>query len=272
VLKLQVDFSNPAAGSLTGTFQDTTSTTVATFAAEQTPIYTLKAQSPLTGVYTIELPADPAHPEAAYPQGTGYGVLTVSYTGHATLAGALGDGTKFSFGGMMSAQGEMAVFIPLYSAKGFLSGQIVLTAPGAANGVTGTLHWNKPVTNTPAWFPAAFTGDSVLVGSGFEKPPVHPKILDFPNGGAFTIAGGNVPALAAETLAIDLAHRNLVTFTPAGPTGAFFGPLFSGKFPSTIGGKAVKVSYQGVVLQKQNIATGYFKGDAATGSFKVNAK
>jgi hypothetical protein len=271
VVTFQVDFNNTAAGTLSGAVRDSTLSTLASFTAQQTPAFTAKAPSPLAGVYTLELPADPAHPETAYPQGTGYAVLTVAATGRGTLAGALGDGTKFSFGGMISAQRELAVFIPLYRGKGFLSGQIVLTAPGAANAVTGAFHWHKPATATPAWFPAAFAGDIALVGSGFEKPPLHPKILDFPNGGAFTITGGNVPALPAETLAINLASRNAVTFTPVGPTGAFVGPLFTGKFPSTIGGKAVKVSYQGVVLQKQNIAAGYFKGDGLTGSFEVDA-
>lgn len=272
VVTLQVDFNNLATGSLTGTLKDAAQASVATFAAQQTPTFTAKVPSPIAGSYTIALPADPLHPEATYPQGTGYAVVTVSVAGRATVVGTLGDGTKFSFGGQTSAQRELALYVPLYGRKGCLFGQIAFTAPGAANDVLGSLRWYKPDTNTPKWYPATFTGDIAIMGSGFEKPPIHPKILDFPNGGAFTITGGNVPALPAEDLAIDLAHRNAVTFTPAGPTAVFAGSLFTGKFPSTIATKAVKVSFMGIVLQKQNTAVGYFKGDGVSGSFKVVAK
>ncbi len=69
------------------------------------------AGSPLVGHYTIALPADSTHPEAPYPQGTGYAKVTVTTRGLATLAGVLGDGTAFSAGGPITAAGEFPFYV-----------------------------------------------------------------------------------------------------------------------------------------------------------------
>ncbi len=81
----------------------------------------LPVGSPLVGQYTFALPADPthpvdpAHPELAAPQGTGYGTIAVSKAGLVRLAGTLGDGTAISAGGPLTAAGEFSVYIPLYA-------------------------------------------------------------------------------------------------------------------------------------------------------------
>ncbi len=272
VVKLQLDLANPAAGSLAGTVLDSAATPVAAIAAQQTPLYTARVPSPLAGAYTLALPADTAHPEPAFPQGTGFATLTVTATGRARLVGALGDGTPISAGGVISAQGEMALFIPLYRKGGFLSGQLVLRGATATQEVTGTLNWRKPATETPAWYPAAFAGDLAVEGSGFDRPPAHPKILDFPNGGRLIVTGGNVPPISPAGFTIDTAHRNAVVFTPPGPRLAFTGSTFAGAFPATVASQLRTVSFRGVVLQKQNIARGFFKGDGQTGSVKLEAQ
>lgn len=268
-LALQLDLSNTT-NEFTGTIQDVAAAVVANVLARRTPVFVPKvAASPFAGSYTVALPTDPAHPEAAYPKGTGYATLTVTTKGSAKLIGVLGDATPFSAGGAITSGGEFTFFAPRYGGLGFVAGTLTLQGPTGSDAVTGTLAWSKPVTKTPKWFPAAFAGEIVVEGSGFVAPPADPSILDLPGGGALTFAEGNVGVIPAQTATLDA--QNKVTLAPN--AGGKFKFAFvkspagrvAGTFPATVAGKTVVVPFKGVTLQKQNRAAGLFKGVGQTG-------
>ncbi len=241
---------------------------VANVQADRPPSgFTAKKPSPQAGRYTLLLPPDPAHPEAAYPQGTGYATLTVGASGYATMAGLLGDQTWVGQGAAFSKDGRYPVYVALSAMKGSLSGWLTIDK-AATNAVAGTLHWFKPATRTPSWYPAEFSGEIAVQGSTYHAPPTQAQIL--PAGPAtVTINGGNVTVNpAVKNVTIDVQNRVKITgndrftMTLRPSTG-----LFQGAFYDTA--KNLR-TFRGAVLQKQNRGAGLFKGSGQTGNVELS--
>ena len=106
------------------------------------------------GYFTVLLDVDgkSAH-DAVIPQGTGYLGLTTSAGGTASLTGKLPDGTGVSWSGFLGPEGELQVWLPLYSNKGVATVRAAVGDDGLVEG-------------TAAWWKAAVTG-SRYYGSGF---------------------------------------------------------------------------------------------------------
>jgi hypothetical protein len=273
-LDLQLDLAN-LSGHIAGTVRDAHGVVLADLVADRAPVFAPAAPSPFKGAYTVTFPADPAHPEAAYPQGTGYGTLTVQTTGLASFVGVLGDTTPVSAGGRLTAGGEFRLHVPLYGAGrgGFLAGALVLHGPTANDAVDGALVWAKPVTPTKQWYPAAFSGVIAVEGSGFEAPPAHAKVLDFPTGGTFTVSGGGLAAIPVQNVTLDAKNKVVFAAGSASRLGFVAWPAggFLGNFPAIVKGQTQTFTAKGVVLQKQNRAAGLFKGLGATGTVELRA-
>jgi hypothetical protein len=227
------------------------------------------ANSPLVGHYTIALPPDPAHPEATFPQGTGYAKVTVTTRGLATVVGVLGDGTPFSAGGPVTGAGEFPFYLPAYALKGVVAGKLVLHGSTAADSVEGSFRWLKPSATTGK-FKSAIDATVTVFGSGFHNPVAPAKILLFANDQAtFHATGGNVDPLPAKAVVLGTAYAfksstsEPFAFTFAAGT---FG-LGSGNFRDA----ANKVrTMKGVALQKQNEAVGLLIGTDQTGTFDID--
>jgi hypothetical protein len=260
-LKLQLDLGNP--GNLTGSLKAGTGA-LAQLTAERTAL-AFDPASPLVGSYTIALPADPTQDPATFPQGTGYALLSVSKKGLAKLTGALGDGTAISFGGPVTASGKLPIYLSRYGNKGSLSGVLTLHGATPNDAVDGTLHWAKPATATPKWYPAAFAGEIVVDGSGFQPPPGRPQILNLANA-TFRVSAGGIGAVPPKAVTIDAQNKVTapgdaklkVTLAKSG--------LFSGTF---LDGDGKSRAFKGVVIQRTNEAAAFFKGNERTGAVKL---
>jgi hypothetical protein len=266
ILEVQLDPNN-LDGEMTGSIKSNDGE-LAAFNAERTPVtFTAIHPTPFKGAYTVNLPADPQHPETTYPQGTGYGTITVTAASQVRFVGVLGDQTPVSFGAVALADGRFPVYFPLYLAKGSLAGWLTLQDPSEVNQVEGTLDWFKPVTNKFTLYPAAISGTIAVEGSGYIAPPKQPQIL--PTGPAtFTVTGGNVSVIdSLKNLTIDAKNKIKIvgnekfTMTLAPASG-----LFTGTFYDT----AAKLrTFNGAILQNRATGAGLFRGNGQTGTVEI---
>lgn len=134
---------------------------------------------------------------AAIPQGVGYTTFTVISAGTVKIAGKSADGQKLTASTTLGPDGQLAVYVPLYSGKGSLTGTWTVNAEPEGlfldNTVTGTATWQKPETKGRT-YAAAFGPVDLSVDGGYlgisAKGPVA---LGLPNTGDFDIefeAGG----------------------------------------------------------------------------------
>ena len=259
-LKLTLDLAS-APGQITGAI-NTGGTTLANLTADLTPAYNPKTYpNPYAGLYTVAFPPDAAAPNPAkYPQGIGFGALTISPTGQAQFVGQLGDATPISAGGKITAHGELPVYLSLYHKTGFVLGKIALHGTTPNDAVDGTLHWSRPATAAPLYYDTIASSITVD-GSGYVAPA-------FPAGPAtFTITAGGIPSVTSKAVAIDAKGK--VTTDPLDGLKLKLLPkgLFSGSFTGVgANGKTKAFLFKGAAIQKKHASQGVFPGLNQTGS------
>lgn len=117
------------------------------------------------------------------PAGSGFAVALVNAaTGAVTTAGRLADGTAFSSGGFVGAEGEALLYQSLYAERGALAGQVRLGAEGAA--ATGSPTWVKrPALSPKDLIHAAGFGPLALTVEGglWRMPEPGELVMDLPN-------------------------------------------------------------------------------------------
>ena len=212
------------------------------------------------GYYTLLLPPDSAATD--FPQGNGYGTLTVDAGGTIKLKGVLGDGTKIKQTAVVSEDGSWPVYIPLYANKGVLSGWVTFTNIVGVSDLSGTLTWAKPAQSTAKLYPNGFTGTINAQGSHYTPPPVGTPALIVSNAACnvlFTAGEGNLSSFLSNSVTLDVANKvspciadgSKLKIIPA--TG-----LFSGSFLNPVTHKTTK--FGGALSQKQNLGAGFFLG------------
>jgi hypothetical protein len=209
----------------------------------------------------VTLPADPSHPESSYPQGTGFGLITVSATGSVWVIGALGDQTEISAGANISANGEVPFYTTAYSGRGGITGWMTLRDSSASNQVTGTLNWFKPTTSTTL-YPNAFTGRTALAGSIYVART--PTLTSSGGYGRFTFDDGATNP-SPGVVYVTVSSSNVVKSTSSGSPFSFSYDISKGFFSGYIYDYTKSYYYRGAVLQKQNTGAGLFTGNKVTG-------
>lgn len=207
----------------------------------------------------------------AYPQGHGYGALTVTKAGVASIAGVLQDGTAFSCSKALWLDGTVQVFVPLYLNLGVLDGTLLLDAGAgfspADNSLTGSLFWKRPASTKVGdkLFAAGFETRVDMMGAAYTPPATGYRVLALGNTATHAsvvldLTGGGLAAPLETFLTLSTANKVVtfapndhvysLTFTPT--TGAF-----TGKFSVT--GPARTVSCNGLILQDAStgLASGY---------------
>ena len=123
----------------------------------------------LAGRYNVAFPAERTNADPALPKGDGYGVLIVSESGLARLAGTLADGTNFSRGGWIAEDGNFAFYTPLYAGRGELSGRLNFGDTSESD-LAGPLMWQRPRDPAAAWFPQGFATTIATIGARYTAP------------------------------------------------------------------------------------------------------
>ncbi|PWU12673.1 MAG: hypothetical protein C5B50_21010 [Verrucomicrobia bacterium] len=225
--------------------------------------------NPPTGNYTLVLPGGDGDPEQ--PGGDGFGTLTVDGMGTLGFKGMLGDGTIVAEKTIVTPGGQWPFYFVYPTGNGSVLGWLTFT--NLANGdISGDVSWTKlPLASK--FYPGGFTNQNTAQGSEFQFPsgtPVPQPILTLPGGqGVVWLANGNLSS--SFTNQITLNAGNKVVNQP-GTTNALSltittSGLIKGSVVDPSTGKPVMIN--GVVLEKQNYATGFFPGSNQTGRFHL---
>lgn len=214
------------------------------------------------GHYTVAIPGsgDDSN-SAALPGGDSYGTVLVSANGALTFAGALADGTKVSQKALLLANGQWPFYVPLYSGNGSIFGWLTFSnQPGSD--ITGTVSWFKLAQPAAKFYPAGFTNITAAAGSAYHFSVATPVLN--PGDGLIWFANGNLANSFTNQVTLAPDNKvtnnspNALTLTLTTSTGLFKVTVVN---PAT--GKSV--TGNGVILQKQNSASGFFLGTNQVG-------
>lgn len=193
---------------------------------------------------------DPANTNL--PTGNGFGTITIDSSGNVRFGGSLADGSAFPHSTLLCDDGTFPVFALLYSGKGMIQGWVGMTNSPDAD-LTGDVIWVKSVFAAHSFFPAGFTNDLAVVGSRYIR--TNP-VVDWTNG-VVIFQGGTLSS--PFTNAILLNARNAVDNFSSKTMALNIqldSGLFNGWAKEPLSGE--RISFKGVILQKQSSGFGYF--------------
>jgi uncharacterized repeat protein (TIGR03803 family) len=234
--------------------------------------YSTKSPTAHAGKYTLLLPEDASNNT---PRGVGYALVNVTTAGLVSAAGALGDGTPWSAGGLLKLDGSTPLYAGLYSPayplRGSIGGTLSFHPPGATDDCSGVLRWYKPAQLTGALFKGGFTASSAAFGDRYTPPARAQRAIDLPTG-HLTLADGNIVSLPPIPFSIDLNNKVLIGGTNAQKVAVTIYPasgLLRGTFLHPV--RLKTKAFTGVLNQKQNIGGGVFVDVDASGSVELSA-
>jgi uncharacterized repeat protein (TIGR03803 family) len=203
------------------------------------------------GQYTLAIPGT-TNP-ATGPFGTSYGTVKVSSSGAITLAGSLADGTAISQSSVVSQNGYWPLYVSLYGGKGSLWGTNLFANQTLTN--ASALSWiNATNSAKTAVYRSGFTNQQATLTGGIYTPGQA-----LPGNLVVTLQETNPPfTITVSNLS---GNTNKLTLKTNKTTG-----VISGSFAYPGSSKpAIKVN--GVIVQGQTNAQGYFLGTNQSGTF-----
>jgi hypothetical protein len=260
---LQLDFAGQTVGgSVTdGSFVAPVMADLAVFSATHTA-------ANYEGQYTFVIPG--TNDEAAGPAGTSCGTATVSPAGAVTFAVTLADGTSAAVNpaGVVSKDGFWPFYLPLYGGNGSLwswnsiANGALMSAPGAS--------WiNATNPSKTALYRAGFTNEAAsIIGSAYSS--TAKPLLELTNGQVI-LEGGNLPFIITNQVTLTLnntiltnaSDTNKLILTINTKTGGISGTFANPSNPKQL------ITNNGVLLQNQTNAQGFFPGTTQSGAFTL---
>ena len=231
--------------------------------------FTKKNPAVLAGRFTAVLEGDGT---IGAPDAPGYAIIGITpATGAVKIAGALADGTKFTWGTYLAADGTIPVSVLLYKLKGILQGDLTLGDYIPTQDGGGNLHWVHPV-QTKGQFLTAFEADLSVHISAYAYTK-NVRALPLPDPGDATIDISDTAATVLLSKAIRIDNKSAVAVV-APPTNlekvtvkiATATGLLSGSFKHT-DGKTIPCT--GVVFQRTARGTGFFLGATVNGTVEI---
>jgi uncharacterized repeat protein (TIGR02543 family) len=229
----------------------------------------------LLGDYTVIFGAktvsEQGLPASEFPQGDGYGRMSVSASGVVRLTGRLADGTAISAANTLSKAFTWPFYSNLSAGKGSIGGTVTFRDQTGSDLDGLNLNWFKPASLTRKAYPTGWESGikTDLVGSRYVRPLAGPSISVFPGLGSADISLGNAlltlsdGALTASPLTepvnispsgkVSLVSNNLakMTVTISPSTG-----IWSGRFIHPDSGRVT--TFHGAISQKQQLGLGFF--------------
>ena len=177
----------------------------------------------------------------------------------------MADGAVISQSAPLSTMGNYPLYNSFYNNKGGLVAPLYFSGTPATS-VSGEMLWFKPVISTSKFYPDAFNFIPNSIGSVFVTPTnAATPLMNFSTG-TIVFSGGNLPdnvtnnVLNASTFAVDGTNHVTVTFNRVNG-------LITGSFVHPVTHTATPIN--GVVLQNQYGAVGYFSGTKQIGAFTI---
>jgi hypothetical protein len=245
-ISLQMDL---AAQSVSGTVSD--GNFIAELSGFREGFSTSDKATQFEGQYTLVIPG--TNDSAVGPYGVSYGTVKVSSSGTITLAGSLADGTAISQSSVVSPDGYWPMYVNLYGGKGSLWGWNYFINNNITN--ASVLSWiNAANSAKTAVHRLGFTNQEATLMGGLYKPG---EML--PAGLAVSLQDSNftllIPNLPDNT--------NKLTLKTNKTTGVISGSFANPDAPKQI------IKFNGVILQGQTTAQGYFLGADQSGAFTL---
>ncbi len=228
-------------------------------------VFSATRPAPPAGAYTLILPGAPG--STSVPEGASYGTATVNAKGMVVLKGSLPDRSSIAVRAALSEAGHWPVYASLYGGKGALLGWAGF-ADRPASDFDGVISWIKSPQPLATYYPDGFSREAVLTGSHYTPPAgVTNRILNLTNG-LVVFSGGNLPHSLTNAVLLGSANR----ITNAGPNSlAMTFRLSSGLFRGSLipAGNTKAISFNGAVLQKAGLGSGYFLGTNQSGRVSI---
>ena len=231
------------------------------------------------------------------PSGDGYGLVSLRTNGQIVVSGGLGDGHKLKpVVTTVSKNGDWPLYALMYkSAYSYVNpkGQTVNTTidNGSIIGWLKFTNSTGEVTNrelldgsviwvkkgwTNAVYPAGFTNQFTVLGSGYFEPPPNTRVIPWTTF-SVEVENGNLDLYEGQFFTNYAVLNDANTFTFLVPnvntqkmqilrkTGQLKGSFWHPNMP----GATKPITFYGAVLQDEMVARGYFVGTNQTGSVRV---
>jgi hypothetical protein len=208
-----------------------------------------------TGRYTMVLLGD--FTSTNTPGGHSYGTITVKKKGRLKFAGSLADGTKVSQSSTVSKDGLWPFYVSLYHGDGAIYSWIQLNG-SVDEDVSGEVTWIRPEMPWAWYYPDGFAVILEAAGSSYVRPAKWTKVLDLTNA-EIQFNGGDLYRSITNQVVLD--SRNRITNLSANGLKmkiSLSRGIFKGKVLDPITWEWIP--FRGVVLQRFNLAAGYFLG------------
>ena len=221
----------------------------------------------MLGKYTLVVPG--TNTTTTLPGGDSFGTVTVDKAGKVRFAGSLADGTKVTQAAIVSKDGAWPLYLPLDKGQGLVQSWVTFSSTAAAD-LAGEGVWIKPATTKSPYYPAGFALNIQLTGCRYVEPAKGTNVLGFSAAQA-VFSGGNLAQDITQPFTLD-ANDHVTDPQGKDFSLGFTRPsgLFKGKMAVPAGSKPI--SFQGVVLQKQGLASGYFLGTDQSGRVRLSPK
>jgi hypothetical protein len=273
LVTLNLDVANPADTELGGSVSDAAGGWISVIHADRAVFNIANPAADYAGQFTLLLPPGAGAP-AESPGGYGYATVTNTLAGISTMGVALADGAPlFIWSAPIAQDGAVPLYQSLYSGKGSLLGWIYFTNEPPRNvSANSSFSWIKPAV-PKTLYPSGFTN---LITNGVPGSPytntAGAPVLNLTDA-TLTLSNGNLAGgdLVFTNINLhDLPLTNPAGGTKYGPTNYLFlsitnNGIVTVTFQAT--GSKTKTTANGVVLQNQANAAGYFLGTNQSGAF-----
>jgi len=220
------------------------------------------------GSYTVIIPG--TNDTAVGPLGTGCGTVTVDAMGNITFSGNLADGTTgLSQHGVVSQEGLWAFYLPLYGGSGSFWAWNLLT-----NGTVDSLPMEASWINTTnptkgSLYRSGFTNqEAQIIGSPYNS--TNKPLLGLTNG-VVMLEGGGLSVELSDKIILS-TNNTIVVTNGGGNTNQLTLTIdkthgkISGSFVYPTNAKQ-SITINGVLMQNQTNAAGYFTNFNQSGTF-----
>jgi YD repeat-containing protein len=208
-------------------------------------------------VYNTALFLDSAHLDNdLYPQGVSFARITADRLGKASVVGRLSDGTGITSSAIIWPDGQLPLFLSLYTGKGSLVGTLQIGTGYAEdlvtdNDISGSLDWKRPAIVGKLYI-SGFTTRVDATGSVYVAPVKGGRVLDLglavshvpvvinlSKGGVTGTISSNVTLSTVNLVTAITPNSNAIKITFSSTTG-----LVTGEF--AIGTRKAKI--EGLIL------------------------
>jgi hypothetical protein len=207
----------------------------------------------LAGKYTFVIPGNGSGVNA--PGGNSVGSVSLDAAGNVQWSGFLADGSNVGQKTTLSKNNVWPLYASLYNGGGLVIGWMQMDTNAA---LAGEAIWIK-TRGSSGMYAGGYTNSITISGSGYKAPPT--AFAAFGNS-EIRFDGNNVgfvnPVFWGGTKIFNRGANSLsLSLTPA--TGLFKGTAVE---PST----GNKISFQGVLLENNNVGLGYFLKNGQSGA------